>query len=55
MFSADEVLALRTVIGEIRREHASPDVSGAGSTYYRLSEAAVRYCHAKPELVLHAQ
>jgi len=51
VFPAEEVLALRHVIGEIRREHDEPDVSGAGSTYYRLSEAAVRFCHLKPHLV----
>lgn len=41
------------MIGQIRREHDAPDVSGAGSTYYRLSEAAVRFCHLEPELVAH--
>jgi hypothetical protein len=51
VFTAEEVLSLREAIGLIRREHDTPDVSGAGSTYYRLSEAAVRFCHARPELV----
>ena len=51
VFPADEVLSLRHVIGQIRREHERPDIRGKGSTYYRLSEAAVRYCHARPELV----
>jgi len=54
VFPTDEVLSLRHVIGQIRREHERPDVSGKGSTYYRLSEAAVRYCHAKPELTAYA-
>ena len=51
VFGPEGALALRHVIGEIRRDNARPDISGQGSTYYRLSEAAVKYCHERPELL----
>jgi hypothetical protein len=51
VFSAPEITRWRVTVAAIMKHHRVPDVSGKGSTYYRLSEAAVRWCAAKPELM----
>ncbi|MFT3712366.1 MAG: ankyrin repeat domain-containing protein [Archangium sp.] len=49
-FDKNERLEIRTWLATVKNEHRAPDLSGEGSAYYRLSEAAVKYCQRTPEL-----
>jgi ankyrin repeat protein len=51
VFSAKDRARWRAAIKCILADHDTPDTRSSGSTYYQLSEAAVRWCHAKPELI----
>lgn len=50
VFDPERRRKIRATAEEIIRNHRAPDTSGAGSTYYFLSEMAVRWCLATPEL-----
>jgi hypothetical protein len=52
VFSEEEVGAIQKITRELRKNHAKPDVRPKGSIYAQLSEFAVRYCTAKPDLEL---
>ncbi len=48
-FEEDTKLEIRGIIEEIIRDEACPDLSGDGSTYYRVNEKAVDWCIAHPD------
>ena len=48
-FNDDTKSEIRGIIEEIIRDEACPDVSGDGSTYYRINEKAVDWCIAHPD------
>ena len=50
-FTPDERLTIRNAAARIVEESADPDVSGHGSPHYLLTEMAVRWCLAHPDLI----
>ena len=47
-FDDHEKATIREVVEEIIRDEACPDVSGDGSTYYRINEKVVDWCMVHP-------
>ncbi len=43
---------IRRAADTIVRDHRTPDISGHGGPYFLLSEMAVRWCMAHPELII---
>jgi hypothetical protein len=44
-------LAASTTSEEIIRDEACPDLSGDGSTYYRVKERVIDWCMARPDTI----
>jgi hypothetical protein len=51
VFSDEERRSIRAAYEQIVTHIDSPDLSGTGSTFYLLTEMAVRWCLARPELI----
>ncbi|MCW1885446.1 hypothetical protein OKA04_11960 [Luteolibacter flavescens] len=52
-FPEAEKQVIRELVETIIRDEATPDLSGDGSTYYRVNERAVDWCMAHPEPIPH--
>jgi hypothetical protein len=48
-FTAEERKKIGDSVKKVIEQHENPDVSGAGSPHYVLTEMAVRWCLAHPE------
>ena len=48
-FSEVEKAAIQNTVDEIIRDEACPDLSGDGSTYYRVNERTIDWCMAHPD------
>jgi len=52
-FDKEEINKINNAADEIINNYESPDLSGHGSSYYYLTEMAVRFCMKNPEPILH--
>lgn len=50
-FTDQDKVMIRETTEEIIRDEASPDLSGDGSTYYRINEKVIDWCMAHPEVI----
>ena len=48
-FDDDAKAMIRDLVEEIIRDEDCPDLSGDGSTYYRVNEKTVDWCMAHPD------